>query len=193
MENSAAKFYKVIAMKRKIIMIVAAVCILAVSAVVLILLYFFNKKNDDVNVDLKNISLVYRYGNYAYGRKDELYTIERDGTIRCHDMRNENKNTTLIATVIALLQDQNSIFGTSDEIPEDIIEAVKQQNLGELKYSSESGAIDAPYTVYYVLVETDTSIELIDIASYGGINKISDFKLREETVDYINSVIKSVK
>ena len=149
--------------------------------------------NDTDYITINNISLVYRYGNYAYDLKDELYTIERDGTIRCHNMRDENKNSSLISIVVALLQDSDSIVGASDAIPENIIEEVKAQNLSELKYNGELGEFDAPNTVYYVLVETNTSIELINIASYSGNNKLSDFKLREETVEYINDVIKSVK
>ena len=178
-------------MKRKVT--IAIICLLFVSIMVLILLFYFNKKNNDINIDVNNISLVYRTGNYAYDRKDELYTIEKDGTIRCHDMKIENKNSTLISIVIALLQDSDSIVGTSEEIPEKIIETVKLQNFTELKYKSELGDIDAPDTIYYILIETNTSIELIDIASYSGRNKISDFKLREETEDYVNSVISNIK
>ncbi|SFD18741.1 hypothetical protein [Ruminococcus albus] len=173
--------------------IIVTIAILAVLTIVLIILFYFKQNKIDVNMDVKNITLVYRSGNYAYDRKDDLYTIERDGTIRYHDMKKENINTTLISIVIALLQDSDSIVGTSEEIPEDILEAVELQNLTELKYKSELGDSDAPDTVYYILVETNTSIELINIASYSGRNKLSDFKLRQETIDFINSAIKDVK
>ena len=157
------------------------------------LIHSKNMVNDTDYITINNISLVYRYGNYAYDRKDELYLIEKDGTIRYFDMKNKNKNATLISTVNAILQEPDTIIGKYDSIPENIIENISYSDLSKLKYFSEVGSIDAPNTVYYILIETNTSVELIKIADYGANNISSDFKMREETEDYIDSVISSVK
>lgn len=178
-------------MKRK--GVIAIICIIFASIIVLILLTYFNRKNTDDNIDVKNISLVYRKANYAYDGKDELYAIEKNGTIHHIDMRNNNYNTTLIATVNLILQDSDTIIGKSEGIPESIIDSISLPSLSKLKYNSELGSPDAPESVYYILVETNTAIELIKIANYGGNNISSDFKMREETEDYIDNVISSVK
>ncbi|EXM38440.1 hypothetical protein RASY3_13385 [Ruminococcus albus SY3] len=179
-------------MKRKVIITSICIFVFSITIVVFLLIRSNIKGNDTDYITISNFSLVYRYGNYAYDRKDELYLIEKDGTIRYFDMKNKNKNTTLISTVNAILQDSDTIIGKYDSIPENIIEGISYSHLSKLKYDHELGEIDAPNTVYYILIETDTSVELIKIADYGANNISSDFKLREETKDYIDNVISSI-
>lgn len=180
-------------MKKKVIIALICIFVLAVILGVSLLIRSQHMGNDTNHIIISNISLVYRYGNYAYDLKDELYLIEKDGTIRYFDMKNKNKNVTLISMVNAILQEPDTIIGKYDSIPENIIENISYSDLSKLKYFSEVGSIDAPDTVYYILIETNTSVELIKIADYGANNISSDFKLREETKDYINNVISNIK
>lgn len=69
-------------MHRKVLLSISIVTLIIFSLVMTVVLIYKAKNNDKLeNNNIKNISLVYRYTNHAWGDFDYAYLIDMEGTV----------------------------------------------------------------------------------------------------------------
>lgn len=185
-------------MKKKLILFLL---LLITIIIIVILLSIRNNRKPEPNI--KNVSLVYRYTNYAWGYKDYAYLIKTNGQVLyynytklkeeenvCIDMDSKEFFDDLINTT------DNKNYVTqyqSDNMSKKQSELLYSINYNSIDLKYETNAIDAGTGSYYCLVEYEDYSELIKIKETGDRESTNRKRNLNKICNYIDKVVLDIK